>query len=264
MFVGADRAMRQPVAGTIDYWQSGSHAYPIFVIFRLCWEFEKNREVISVSTIAPHSEDDLLTKERRLLRVLDAANVIPWEADPHTWRFTNVGSQAERIMGYPLAQWYEKDFWTSTVFPEDREFAINFCERSSKTLSDFEFEYRMVKADGNAIWLRDIVNVDIKDGVPQILRGFMIDITATKQMDHLYAVAPVGLCYFDADLQYRYINQWLARINGLPVEAHLGKKIDELLKEVAAGVVPQLRHVLETGEPIIEGEVEAETPAHPG
>jgi len=28
--------------------------------------------------------------------------------------------------------------------------------------------------------------------------------------------------------------------------------------------VPQLRHVLETGEPIIEGEVEAETLAHPG
>ena len=41
LFVGADRAMRQPVAGTIDYWQSGGHAYPIFVIFRLCWEFEK-------------------------------------------------------------------------------------------------------------------------------------------------------------------------------------------------------------------------------
>ncbi len=84
------------------------------------------------------------------------------------------------------------------------------------------------------------------------------------KVKRLYAVAPVGLCYFDTDLRFLYINEWLARINGLPVAAHLGKTIDELLEDVAKGVVPQLRHVLETGQPIIEGEVEAETPAHPG
>ncbi len=80
----------------------------------------------------------------------------------------------------------------------------------------------------------------------------------------VYATAPVGLCYFDTDLRFLYINEWLARINGLSVEAHLGKTIGEVLKDVAAGVVPQLRHVLQTGEPIIEGTVETETPAHPG
>ncbi len=85
-----------------------------------------------------------------------------------------------------------------------------------------------------------------------------------SKVEHLYAISPVGLCYLDTDLRFRYINEWLARINGLPVEAHLGRKIDEVLKDVAAGVVPQLRSVLETGEPIIDGMVEAETPAHPG
>ncbi len=85
-----------------------------------------------------------------------------------------------------------------------------------------------------------------------------------SEVEHLYAISPVGLCYFDTDLRYRYVNEWLARINGLPVEAHLGKTIDEVLKDVAAGVVPQLRLVVQTGEPIIEGTVEAETPAHPG
>ncbi len=84
------------------------------------------------------------------------------------------------------------------------------------------------------------------------------------EMERLYAIAPVGLCYFDSDLRYRYINEWLARINGLQVEAHLGNTIDELLNDIAANVVPQLRHVLETGEAIIEGEVNGETPAHPG
>ena len=84
------------------------------------------------------------------------------------------------------------------------------------------------------------------------------------EVERQYAIAPVGLCYFDTDLRYLYINEWLARINGLSVKAHLGKTIDEVLKDVAVGVVPQLRLVLQTGEPIIEGTVEAETPAHPG
>jgi len=44
----------------------------------------------------------------------------------------------------------------------------------------------------------------------------------------------------------------------------LGQTIDSVLPEVAVGVVPQLRLVLQTGEPIIEGEVETATPAHPG
>ncbi len=85
-----------------------------------------------------------------------------------------------------------------------------------------------------------------------------------SEVERLYGISPVGLCYFDTDLRFRYINEWLARINGIPVEAHLGKTIGEVLKGVATGVVPQLRHVLETGEPIIDGSVEAETPAHPG
>ncbi len=84
------------------------------------------------------------------------------------------------------------------------------------------------------------------------------------EVERLYTIAPVGLCYFDTELRFVYFTEWLARINGIKVEAHLGKTIDDVLKDVAVGVVPQLRHVLETGEPIIDGTVEAETPAHPG
>jgi len=82
-------------------------------------------------------------------------------------------------------------------------------------------------------------------------------------LERIYAIAPVGLCYFDTDLRFLYINEWLASINGLSVEAHLGKAINDVLPEVAVGVVPQLRLVLQTEEPIIEGEVEVTTPAHP-
>jgi transcriptional regulator with PAS, ATPase and Fis domain len=74
---------------------------------------------------------------------------------------------------------------------------------------------------------------------------------------------PIGLCHFDKELRYVRVNQWLAAINGLPVEEHLGRTISDVLPDVALGVESQLRQVLQTGEPIVNGLVEATTPAHP-
>ena len=76
--------------------------------------------------------------------------------------------------------------------------------------------------------------------------------------------APIGLCSFDTDLRYVYINDWLATINGLTVQQHLGHRIGDILPQVAEGVESQLRDVLETGEPLIQGTAHIETPAHPG
>jgi len=80
----------------------------------------------------------------------------------------------------------------------------------------------------------------------------------------VYKDLPIGLCCLDTDFRYIHINEWLAKINGMPAEDHLGRTIGELLPKVAAGVVSQFRHVIDTGEPIIGGTVIAETPDQPG
>ena len=85
-----------------------------------------------------------------------------------------------------------------------------------------------------------------------------------KELQSLYQEAPIGLCSLDTNLRYIKINDWLATLNGLPIEKHLGRTLREVLPDVAAGVEHQLRKVIETGEPIIDGRVQAETPAHPG
>ncbi|MFC5220305.1 SpoIIE family protein phosphatase [Streptomyces coerulescens] len=41
--------------------------------------------------------------------------------------------------------------------------------------------------------------------------------------------SPIGLAVLDRDLRYRFINDALARLNGLPVEAHLGRSILDVL-----------------------------------
>ena len=57
-----------------------------------------------------------------------------------------------------------------------------------------------------------------------------------QDMLRVYKDLPIGLCCFDSDLRYIHVNEWLAEINGIPVEEHLGRTIGELIPEVAAGV----------------------------
>ncbi len=85
-----------------------------------------------------------------------------------------------------------------------------------------------------------------------------------KAVPDLYSAAPIGLCVLDLELRYVQVNPWLARINGLSVEQHIGRTIQEVLPHLAEIVVPQFREVIETGVPNIGGTARAETPAHPG
>jgi PAS domain S-box-containing protein len=84
-----------------------------------------------------------------------------------------------------------------------------------------------------------------------------------KLLKQVYQTAPIGLCLFDTELRYRHINEWLASINGLSVQEHVGRTISEVIPDVSEGVESQLRRVMETGEPVLDGVVEAQTPASP-
>jgi PAS domain S-box-containing protein len=72
--------------------------------------------------------------------------------------------------------------------------------------------------------------------------------------------APVGLGLVDRDLRFVRINAALAAINGRPRELHLGRRLDEVLPEMASVLVPIYQHVLESGEPVLERELSAEQP----
>lgn len=89
---------------------------------------------------------------------------------------------------------------------------------------------------------------------------------ATALLDAMFASAPVGLAFVDRELRFRRLNARLAEINGLPVEAHLGKRPDELLPDIEAlgKILAGWQRVLETGEPWLGVEVQGETPAAPG
>jgi PAS domain-containing protein len=87
---------------------------------------------------------------------------------------------------------------------------------------------------------------------------------ANAGLAEAYRTAPVGLCRQDKGMKYIYINECLARINGLPMQDHIGKDMREILPPVAAGVEAEMLQVLETGEPVVNSTRNMETAAHPG
>ena len=135
--------------------------------------------VVTMRAVPEREEfEELVQQTEETFRpFLEMTNAIPWRADASTWQFTYVGPQAKELLGYGQRQWYEKDFWPEHIHPEDRAYAVKFCEEASKTRDRYEFEYRMIAADGHIVRLLDLVSVSRTDGMPITLQGFMIDVT---------------------------------------------------------------------------------------
>ncbi len=139
--------------------------------------------LITDITLHKLAEAALKQSEKRLKTLTEKVRVIPWEVNATTGNFTYVGPQTVEILGYPLSDWYTDNFWAKNMHPEDREWAIQYCQESSLSLNNYEFEYRMLAADGRVVWLYDIVNVVRDENGPQLLHGFMIDISDRKQAE---------------------------------------------------------------------------------
>ena len=122
------------------------------------------------------------TSEERFRRLVETANVVPWEASSRTTRLTYVGPQAEALLGYPIVEWYEEGFWINRVHPDDREHALTQLALAAGGGEQGEFEYRMVRKDGGVVWVRDIVVADVSDDEP-VLRGFRFDITDRRRLE---------------------------------------------------------------------------------
>lgn len=117
-----------------------------------------------------------------LLQTIDG---IVWAADADTLKFTFVSDHANSILGFSPAEWMERPgFWESRLHPGDKDEVLNYFNLKSKLVKSFSLEYRMIKADGGTIWVKDIVSV-IREKGEKWLRGLMLDITATKRLSSL-------------------------------------------------------------------------------
>jgi PAS domain S-box-containing protein len=89
---------------------------------------------------------------------------------------------------------------------------------------------------------------------------------ANERLAHLktiYASAPVGLCFVDRELHYVSINNALAEMNGRSPEFFIGKTVREAVPELADSVEVHYRRVINTGQPVIDEEVQVGNQGRP-
>jgi two-component system, cell cycle sensor histidine kinase and response regulator CckA len=100
-----------------------------------------------------------------------------------------------------------------------------------------------------------------------IIKYNQIEGTVQKLLEEInsyYDNAPMGLAVFDADLRFLRINNFLAEINGIPAEAHIGKTVNEIVPDFAAQAKKITEEIITTGKPMTDIEFRGETRAHPG
>jgi PAS domain S-box-containing protein len=93
-----------------------------------------------------------------------------------------VSPQIEAILGVPLDEWqHDPDAFPKHLHPRDRERVLEAQEEARLTGEPLDIEYRMIKRDGEIVWLRDIyTTVRDENGLPWYTQGFATDITPRK------------------------------------------------------------------------------------
>ncbi|MGH7733147.1 MAG: HD domain-containing phosphohydrolase, partial [Gemmatimonadales bacterium] len=83
-------------------------------------------------------------------------------------------------------------------------------------------------------------------------------------LDTLQSTAPVGFLFLDRDCRYVRVNETAAAIDGIAVEDHVGRRVEELVPALWAQIEGIYRRVLDQGETVLNAEMTGETSAEPG
>jgi diguanylate cyclase (GGDEF)-like protein/PAS domain S-box-containing protein len=130
-----------------------------------------------VRPAAPLSDD----RFRSLVEDLPAITYIADFVGTFTLRY--VSPQIEAILGYPPERWIsDPEAWVNAVHPEDRDRIMAEAEACIEAARPFDFEYRMVSADGRELWIWEKTSIQ-RDagGQPIAVNGVMVDVTELRR-----------------------------------------------------------------------------------
>lgn len=216
--------------------------------------------------------------DERLEIALEAAGLGTWELNLQDDTSPFRSLRHDELFGYetPQAIW-GRAIAERHLLDEDKPTFNAAFERAIKT-GLLHFEVRVRWPDGTVHWIAadGRTNYDCNGEAVRMI-GVVREITAEKAalessaranalLDAIFKEAPVGLGAWDDQFRFLRVNERLAEINGLPPEAHIGKRPDEILPDIAdiEAVYDRWRQVVLTGQPWLDVEIKGATPAQPG
>lgn len=199
-------------------------------------------------SVADQRRAEAIAGHQRFMDLVNSVEGIVWEADAETLVFSFVSDQAERVLGYPTKRWLnEATFWKDRVHPEDRDYAEQLRLQILTQQRNNEFEYRMIAADGRAVWMRNLVTVVRENGRATRLRGVMIDVTKRKQdqsalleQANLLSLAHEAILVRDKNRVIRFWNRGAELLYGWTAEQAIGSVPHALLKTVFPASLEQI------------------------
>jgi PAS domain S-box-containing protein len=206
---------------------------------------------------------------------------VPWTADPQG-NITDFSQRWLELTGMEREQALGGG-WTRAPHPDDLPAMAAAWSHSMATGAPYDVEHRIRLADGSDRWMRSRA-LPLRDGAGRTLRwhGWTGDVHARvtaqrelaasealardrlAELAQVYRSAPIGLFTLDRDGRFTRVNARMAELNGLPVEAHAGRSLRDVVPHLADRLTELFRPVLERGEPARDVELHGETPAAPG
>ncbi|WP_397459676.1 EAL domain-containing protein [Pseudomonas asplenii] len=141
-----------------------------------------NRRLSSEISRRVALERELRSSEYHYRGLVESLSAIAWEARMSDYSYIYVSPHAEALLGYPLSHWLTPGFWSSITHPADLTRAHAFFDHEVLAGRDHSLDYRVITADGQVLWVRDIVSL-IEQGEERLIRGLMIDISETKRTE---------------------------------------------------------------------------------
>ncbi|MGH7555494.1 MAG: PAS domain S-box protein, partial [Longimicrobiales bacterium] len=208
---------------------------------------------------------DVTDARHDLEALLQTVGAIVWEAEgdvaAEAVGDTFVSQQAERLLGYPLRDWLDQPtFWLDHLHPDDRPKILAQRREAIAGRRDYELDYRMVARDGRTLWLRDIVNVVLKDEHRLKLRGIMVDVTESKRAEAalreseerfrtLAETMPAAILIYRGD-RFVYVNPAAEVVTGFTRDELLAMKFWELVHPEGRAAARERAEMRQRGEPV--------------
>jgi PAS domain S-box-containing protein len=177
--------LRQPADGSMEYRMRRPDGSVVWVRDIIQIETDEEGRRIGYGTVvdvtdSKQREGQLLESEHRLRHLVESAGVLPYTWDIEAQRYSYIGPQIEKLFGHSAEQWTDQALSLDTVHPDDRARVKAWMQDSSDNLRDSSLEYRLLRPDGSAIWVREIIKIETDQNGRLVGYGTVVDVNDSK------------------------------------------------------------------------------------